>query len=358
MKKLFFLLLFTSFSTFAQIPNQHLYDKAFDKLSGMLDGKRELNFKEAVFTVENAYLNGTLDTTYYNSAIKSLAILCNAVNNSNSLKNYNYSDKKKVEKFASLFKMMTDSIDLEIKGEQLIWIPFKYDFDDPFGHQNWNEMFITKLIDTHKGNCHSLPYLYKILANELGIEAHLALAPNHIYIKHNSEKDGWYNTELTSGIFPIDAWLMASGYIHIDAIRNGVYLKALNDKESIALCLVDLAQGYQKQEFYDLDFVIKCADKALEYFPNFVNAMILKTEAKGKKIENILYSKNTDFSNVNKYPKTQKILMEIQSQLAIIHELGYRQMPEEMYLDWLVSLKEQREKYTNKKISTFNNQTN
>lgn len=150
---------------------------------------------------------------------------------------------------------------------------------------------------------------------------------------------------------------MASGYVHIDAIRNGVYMKALNDNESIALCLVDLAQAYQKQEFYDLDFVVKCANKALEYFPNCISAMILKTETKGKKIENILYNHNTDFNDVNKYPETHKMLMEIQNQLTVIHELGYRQMPEEMYLNWLVSLKEEKEKYENKKINTFNQTT-
>src|SRR5690606_33829743 len=154
----------------------------------------------------------------------------------------------------------------DIKDNNYLYEPFDYNFDDPFGHNNWNSMFVSNLLMSRKGNCHSLPFLYKILAEQLGIEAHLALAPNHIYIKHRSEKDGWYNTELTSGIFPIDAWIMASGYVHIDAIRNGVYMKALNNKESIALCLVDLAQAYQTQEFYDLDFVIKCADKALEYF--------------------------------------------------------------------------------------------
>ena len=77
---------------------------------------------------------------------------------------------------------------------------------------------------TRKGNCHSLPFLYKILAEELGAKANLALAPNHIYIKHWNEKDGWYNTELTSGIFPIDSWLMASGYIHLDAVANKLYM--------------------------------------------------------------------------------------------------------------------------------------
>ena len=151
---------------------------------------------------------------------------------------------------------------------------------------------------------------------------------------------------------------MASGYVHLDAIRTGVYMKALTEKESIALCLVDLAQGYQKSEIYDLEFVIKCANKALEYYPNYVNAMILKTEAKGKQIENILFSYNTDFRSVRKYPKTHAIFKEIEKELAIIHKLGYRQMPEEMYIDWLVSLKEEKQKYANKKINTFNIKTN
>ena len=46
-------------------------------------------------------------------------------------------------------------------------------------------------------NCHSLPYLYKIIMDELGYEWHLALAPNHMYIKTNNKKVGWYN------IFPL-----------------------------------------------------------------------------------------------------------------------------------------------------------
>lgn len=150
---------------------------------------------------------------------------------------------------------------------------------------------------------------------------------------------------------------MASGYVHLDAIRNGVYMKALTEKESIALCLVDLAQGYQRQELCDLDFVIKCADKALEYYPNYVNAMILKTEAKGKKIEDILYVHNTDFRDVKKYPETLAIFKEVERELTKIHELGYRQMPEEMYLEWLVTLKEEKKKYANQKINTFNNKT-
>lgn len=45
-----------------------------------------------------------------------------------------------------------------------------------------------------------------------------------------------------------------------------------------------------------------------------------------------------------------KGLADIQALYDRIHELGYRKMPEEMYLDWLVSLKNEGEKYNNKKI--------
>ncbi len=358
MKKLFIAFLFCA-ALFQNVKAQDfLYQESYNLLVKMLENPETYSFKKAVFSVENAYNNGILDTIALNNEISFLKTLSNKLLKSRTLQ-YQGKDKEKVSKYAALFSVLNDSIPIkDAKDNDFVYVPYRYDFNDPFGHENWKNMFVSKLLQTRKGNCHSLPYLYKILAEELGVDANLALAPNHVYIKHKSEKDGWYNTELTSGIFPIDAWLMASGYIHLDAIRNGVYMKALSNQESIALCLVDLAQSHQRQEFYSLDFVIKCADKALEYFPNYVNAMILKTEAKGKKIENILASKNTSFSDVNKYPETRKILLEIQSELTTIHKLGYRQMPEEMYLNWLVSLKEEREKYTNKKITTFKPPTN
>ena len=358
MRKLLLLFLIFNCSVLSAQNNQYLYDEAFTTLSEMLEEKRPLNFKKAVFTVENAYLDGLLDTIFVNKQINFLKQLSIKIRENSKLE-YQEKDKLIVEKYASLFSVMKDSTKIiNQEGKELIHLPFNYDFEDVFGHENWEQMFVSKLLGTHVGNCHSIPYLYKIVAEEIGVTANLALAPNHIYIKHRSVKNGWYNTELTSGIFPIDAWIMASGYVHLDAIRNGVYMKALTEKESIALCLVDLAQGYQKLEIYDLEFIIKCANKALEYFPNYVNAMILKTEAKGKQIENILFGYNTDFRSVRKYPKTHAIFKEIEKELAIIHKLGYRQMPEEMYIDWLVSLKEEKQRYANKKINTFNTKTN
>jgi len=109
--------------------------------------------------------------------------------------------------------------------------------------------------------------------------------------------------------------------------------------------------------FFDTEFIIQCADIALEYYPNYVDAMILKTEAKGKIINDILeFTYHTDFADVLKYSKTKILFYEVQDELTTIHNLGYRQMPEDMYLNWLVSLKTEKDKYENKKINTFTKQ--
>ncbi|MDR1198026.1 MAG: hypothetical protein LBK94_03285, partial [Prevotellaceae bacterium] len=121
----------------------------------------------------------------------------------------------------------------------------------------------------------------------------LAFAPNHIYIKIYSQETGWYNTELTSATFPVDAWIMASGYVTLDAIRNGLYMDTLSDMQAVANCLVDLAQGYQRRYGKENpEFVVKCCNTALQYHPANVNAMLTKAEAQKYYIRSLMKSKN------------------------------------------------------------------
>lgn len=336
--------LFLAVSLSAKAQNQEaLFEKSLLTLNDMLVNESHYSFKKAVFSVENAYLKGKLDTLMVNSQIKTLTNLCHSLIKGRFLA-YTESDKEDVNKWAAVYEVMCDSIPLVIEDKEYKYIPFRYDFDDVFGNKEMSNMFVSKLLTTRKGNCHSLPYLYKILCEELGTTANLALAPNHIYIKHQNKKNGWYNTELTSGIFPNDAWLMASGFIHVDAIKNGVYMKALNNKESIALVLMDLANAYQKI-FPDNDgsFLLACAEIAINAYPNFTTALILRAEMHKKTIEAEIDVK-----------KSKDDFKQLEREYANIHMLGYRYMPEEMYLNWLVSLKTEREKYENKKLTNFN----
>lgn len=221
---------------------------------------------------------------------------------------------------------ITEPISIMINADTTNTIPFSYNTEDYAGQKEWSNTFVSTLMQTQKGNCHSLPYLYKMIMNELGYESHLALAPNHIYIKANNKKVGWYNIELTCGDFPTDAWLMASGYIHTDAIRNGIYMRALSEKESVAMTLVDLAQGYQaKFGIEDGSFMLMCCNTALKHFPNYINALLLKGE-----ILTELYRKSED----------SELMSQMTELYTHIHELGYRKMPDEMYMKWLDTLKD------------------
>ncbi|MDR2948258.1 MAG: hypothetical protein LBV71_03525, partial [Prevotella sp.] len=227
-----------------------------------------------------------------------------------------------------------------------------YDFEDPLGRKNWSKMFVSKLLETGKGNCHSLPYLYKILADELNIPCNLAFAPNHIYIKLFSEKTGWYNTELTNGSFPIDAWVMASGYVTIDAIRNSLYMDTLSNKQAVANCLLDLALGYQHKYGKDNpDFVVMCCNTVLQYHPSNANAMLTKAEAQKHYIHSLMKERKLKkpdalFSD----PAIKEMYAEMEATYIGLHKSGYRQMPEEMYMQWLNMLNEEPGKYMNQRL--------
>ncbi len=331
------------------------YLDAYIELEQMLSDKAPANFKRAVFVTENAYYDNSLFYDEFNKHIASLKHFCEQISKYRKL-NYNLADSSRIQKFASIFTMMKDTLPiLSASLDTFYHLPYAYDFDDFTGNNNWSKMFVTKLLESHSGNCHSLPFLYKIIAAEMGETAHLALAPNHIYIKHYSKKDGWFNTELTSGSFPIDAWLMASGYIHLSAVQNGIYLDTLGIKQSIALCALDLAQGYKRKFGKDSTaFVLKCCNLSLQYFPTYINALLLKAETKKSILENYMkenhipYAKET-FNN----PNAKKLFEDFETLYAKIYEFGYRKMPDKMYADWLNELHVQKEKFSNKKISTF-----
>lgn len=331
-------------STFCAVAQnqEKLFEQSYALLNSMIVDESNHSFKKAVFSVENAYLNDKLDTIFVNKEIKTLTNLCNSLIQNRFLA-YVESDKEKVNKWASVYSVMCDTIPLIIEDKQYNYIPYGYDFNDIFGHKDLTNMSVTKLLQTRKGNCHSLPYLYKILAEELGTTANLSLAPNHVYIKHQNKKHGWFNTELTSGIFPNDAWIMASGFVHLDAITNGVYMKALNNKESIALLLIDLANAYKSiYPKNDGAFELKCAETAINVYPNFATALILKAEIHKKQVEQ---EPNDE--------KAKLLFTTLEKEYGHIHKIGYRFMPEEMYFNWLVTLKTEKDKYENKKLNNF-----
>jgi len=320
------------------------YTVCLDSLKTLVEANG--SFKKAVFLTENCYLDNGMQYEHFERHISQLVSVIKAWQLANPLLNYHLADSTNFEANYSIFKFLKDTTRVISSGQKTFYLmPYTYDFVDFFGQQNWSTMFVTKLLSTHNGNCHSLPYLYKILADEFGAICWLALAPNHIYISNRCKKIGWYNTELTSGSFPIDAWIMASGYLPLQAVQNGIYMDTLSNQQSIALCILDLAKGYEhKVHNYHDGFILKCCDISLQYFPLNVQAMLLKAETLKR-----IYEKE----KVQKATVAKEIYHQMEQLYVKLFDLGYREMPNKMYQQWLVSVVKERDKYSNKQVLEF-----
>lgn len=297
-----------------------MYQTSLDTLSFIL--KNNFQFKEAVTIVENTYYDSIRVNNYNTVQIASISRLIKKYFASNDLNKYYVIDSINYKINASIKSFITDSIKFQLDDTILSVPPFRFNHNDPLGKKDITNTFVTKLLQTHQGNCRSLTYLYKILADELGAKCWIALAPGHMYIKNYSQKIGWYNTELTSGSFPTDAYIMASSYIHPKAVKSGMYMDTLSNQQAIALCVLDLAHLYERQtkNYYD-GFILKCCNLVLEYHPVNPMALLLKAETLKKQLI---------WEKVNKYPKLTYTQQEMEATYIRLFELGYREMPKKM----------------------------
>jgi RHS repeat-associated protein len=340
MKKFFYILLFCGFSQHSigqQADAKTNYEKAFDEMHRMLKDEVPISFKRAVFLTENSYLDNQMDYDGFEKHINGLVQLTRSVSQADGLI-YNKKDRQQVLLSASLYRVMKDTILFESPYDETKWrkLPYTYDMDDFSGSADWTKMFVSKLFYSKSGNCHSLPILYKILADELGVKAWLSITPNHTYIKQWNDKTGWYNTELTTGRFPYDAEIKNNSYIKTEAIVAGVYMDTLTNKENISYAITDLALGYIKKFGYDdIETPVRWLDTALVYYPDFPNALIFKSELLKKNYEKAVAKKGgSNYLNPKDIDLRVKF-EELEKSYYTVHQTGYRRMPKEMYLNWL-----------------------
>lgn len=306
------------------------FDSAFEELSQMLQGNRTQDLKRAVFLVEDAWHGGTLSYETYCGQINAIVDI---------LRNMVYA--KGIAHFKTAGNWAAHTYLCKPVPENGN-TPYIYDFDDPYGDNDYSKTFVTKLLNTKKGTCHSLPLLYKILTDEYGGEmSHLAVAPNHLYIKHRDENNKWYNLELTNGHFSTDAWIISSSHIKAEAIANRVYMHALSQKESIAVCMTDLAGAYLKKHGYGHNdaFVLRCLDAAIAANPVYIVAIAKKSNVLTQQLLKECQARNIPHF---KYAKGIPELKDLASQLEALYrqtdDLGYEEMPREQYSEWVTKM--------------------
>lgn len=206
--------------------------------------------------------------------------------------------------------------------------PFRYDLDDPLGRNIRNKLISTYL-ETKKGNCVSMPLLFILLGQKLGLDVTASRAPAHIFVKYRDETGTYYNLEATSGAgFTRDMWMRQQMPMTQQALDNGIYMQPLTKKETVVLMAGTLLEFYEKQRREQHSLVL--ATLALQYYPKYVEAMLQKSSANWQ-LRQRLY--------VSKYPTPNDIpfelrghFMELDGQVAFWRRraefLGWR-MPDE-----------------------------
>jgi RHS repeat-associated protein len=345
------------------VTTKNLYELAFQELKDMLDGKAEPNFERAVFISENPYYDGQFIYPMFQQSITGeLLVIQNLIeandqsdsidfdvkvneNGRFKLADIRYLPKEKKELYRkalsnwAIFKYLTDTVSIYTKNENGFFMsrhaPHSYSTEDPFGMKDWTNAQVINLLasnENNSGNCFALAALFKIFSDRLNADARICTAPQHIYIQHRDQKGQYYNVELATAGHPGDGIIQTLTYTPSEAIVSGIALRDYTTKQSIGLCMVNLAKSYEhKFNTKDDEFMLRCADLALEYDSLNLNALLLKAQVLDYRT--FQYAKAHRIGRINQLKRDSVIaptVLRLEKHLALIQHFGYRQMPLEM----------------------------
>lgn len=169
--------------------------------------------------------------------------------------------------------------------------PFSYDLTDPFGQRPGSQR-LSAYLQSRNGNCVSMPILFAILGERIGLDVTLSTAPLHLFVKWTEHRSGkTYNLETTSGAgFTRDAWYRQKLPMTDEAIANGVYLKKLSRREALAVIATGVLDHLIATRRYDE--AIDVADVLLDAYPAHAYALVKKGTAYYRMLEESFIRKN------------------------------------------------------------------
>jgi regulator of sirC expression with transglutaminase-like and TPR domain len=161
--------------------------------------------------------------------------------------------------------------------------PFSYDQADPLGRNIKNKLLATYL-RTRRGNCVSMPLLFLILANRMGVPVSLVRAPLHLFVRYEVPGGDHVNLETTSGGYPArDAYYRESFDIAERAIQSGVFMRSLSPAEAREEMQGTLLEWYVEQR-RSTD-AVSLADEMLSIEPNNAVALVWRGMAYDRLVE-------------------------------------------------------------------------
>ena len=223
------------------------------------------------------------------------------------------------------------------KGAWNDYQPYHYDFDDPRGTKISNKL-LQNYVASRKGNCVSMPLLFIILGERLGIDVTASTAPEHVFVKYTDTETGiTYNLETTSGAYPSrDVWYRQNMPMTDKAIASGLYLQRLTKRETVVVMAETLAQHYS--ENHEAEKAIAISDILLEYYPKFYSAMLRKGYS---------YYQLLAKHFLQKYPTLGQIPVEEREYFQYLSDNNNLWYEKAESLGWREPSQEQNQKYLN-----------
>ncbi|MEO9803426.1 MAG: hypothetical protein ABJF04_09275 [Reichenbachiella sp.] len=336
-------------------PGKELFYEALNELAGMLKGGEPVSLKRAVYLVEHAY-DPTIPFDHFDNNIKEAAshILM-------KLDQDGFDASDNLAKNMMIFRYMADTLEVKYEGieQPVITYPMSYDFDDFWGRRDYSKMFVSKLIRDGTGQCHSLPLLYLLIAEEIGADANLAFAPNHSYIKFKDSYGTWQSLELTAGAISSENFIIQGGFVKSEALKSKIYLEPLTKKQLIAQTVNDLVLAYTRKYGHDDDDFFKLSTSLVyEVFPNNITTHQILANYYLDRLNYVIRQyKEHEFSKeqFEQDQEAQSLVASVKGANKYIQKLGYADMPEEVYSRWLESVKEKASgQYSNVKMEQLN----
>lgn len=325
--------------------NTKSYQQAFNTLNSF--NPDSFSISKAVFTVENAFFGNKYGYEGFEKAVKQRAELVKQI-----LKREHLNTKNNTALNYGIMKLYQQNNNYYDKKTKKTYSikPFEYDFEDFRGEKDYTKMFTSKMLTTGKGQCHSMPLTYLMIAEQLGAKAYLSLAPQHSFIQFADNNNNMMNFETTNGNLVSSNWLQQSGFINANALKAKTYLDTLNQRQLYAQCLSDLLLGYMDKFGYD-DFAEQMRQKILQVNPNNTTANIIdaniKTQIALHKINAAGRPKEED---LKKFPEAYQAYLNMQAAYDKVDGLGYQDMPKEAYQKWLKSIEQAKKKQETKEV--------
>lgn len=331
-----------AFDTIAYKRDLQTFENALQQLKTLVKNPHS-TLEQAFYITESAYGKPYLTKQEFSNQInKSVTFIETWMKQNNINPNDNEAKHLAIQKFMSEPLVISESMVSKEHGTILKTkqhLPFFYDYNDYQAEQDYRNFFVTKALATGGGQCNSMPMVYLLLAEKLNAPTYLTFAPQHSFIKYPNNKGDITNYEPTSNWRINDLWYQENLFISPEAIRSGIYLDTLNKQKIIAQCILELATQYTyKMPFGNGEFIKKCLYEASLYYPkhNNINSYFLYSVYLKGSLQNFLIHNNiANIEQIKDNEFAYSLQKEYKQNEAYIKELGYQDMPTEMYENML-----------------------